>query len=132
MSGGGPGTGVEPFAISARGVPALTRPATPLTARWEEDLVVSWDAADSPPGTRLHLSLHLSCGAWDDCEVDCWSDDSGQLTVPAKDLATVFPPSGASFEGASLSRVHIGTAETELGCGVLETRSSLVLDIVAE
>lgn len=120
VEGGGPGTEVDRFAMSVRVVPPLTLPADHISSTEDGDLVVTWDPADSPPGTRV--SYRASTDGISERHVECWSDDTGQLTVPAGDVVS-------SPDHATITRRAIGTAETEHGCGMVESFSSVDADI---
>jgi hypothetical protein len=130
VSGGGGDSGVEPFAISALGVPDLTVPTSSLSGAAGEDLVVRWDAPGSPAGSRVHF--HAFSGDFYTDHLECWSDDTGQMTVPAGGLEQVLPASGQAIDSVYLERVDRGTTETEHGCGVLSTWSAVQLVLAAE
>lgn len=123
VSGAGGDTGVEPFEITARAVPDLTVPATTLSAAAGEDLEVTWDQADSPPGTRVEFAAQTSNTDFI-YYLSCWSDDTGAMTIPAEKLDRPLI--------ASLERVHSAAVETEHGCGTFEIRSAVRLEIQSE
>ena len=126
VSGGGMGSGVEPFAIDVVAVPELTAASTTYTVAQGEDLVIRWDQADSPAGTRIWLYA-VTSGADQDF-IECWWGDTGQATVPAAQLDGVLPASD-SFSIVALTRIDHATTETERGCAALETWTRLRLDI---
>ncbi len=125
VTGGGEGTGAEPFDIRVVAVPALTVASTTYIAAGGEDLTLTWDPADSPAGTRVGLYAEL--GGFDSDVLECWWDDDGQGTIPAADLAIL--PGGDSFDIALLTRIDYAAVETERGCAALQTWSRLDLDI---
>lgn len=131
LSGGSGDSGVEPFAVSAAGVPDLTVPATTVSVAAGDDLVVRWDTADSAAGARIHFHA-FNDGALPEYHVECWWADTGEMTVPAADLEKVLPPSGDSIDTVSLTRIAVGTTETEHGCAELETSSYVRLELAAE
>lgn len=70
VSGGGDASGVEPFAIDVVAVPQLTAESTSYTVAQGEDLVITWDQADSPAGTRI--GLYAATSGEDTDVIECW------------------------------------------------------------
>ncbi len=128
VRGAGGDTGIDAFDVSVLGVPPLTVPSSVLTATSGQDLEVAWDPPEPPVGARVHFETVTHDG-WDSVYVDCWSDDTGRLTVPG---ATVDRIIRGSFVGARLTRWTLGTTECEHGCAVLTTSSAIDMDIQTE
>ena len=120
---------VPPFEMSARGVPELTVPFEGLTAIEHQAMTVPWDLAEgSPEGARVVLHMdsdHHGTRAW----VECWSDDDGEIVVPAEVLDPLILAGetgiGTYIENVYMARVHRGTVDTETGCAAVE--SELIL-----
>jgi hypothetical protein len=126
VSGGGEGSCVEPFAIDVVAVPQLTAESTSYTVAQGEDLVITWDQADSPAGTRIWL--YAATSGPDTDVIECWWGDTGQATVPAAQLDEVLPGLD-SFDIVTFTRIDHATTETERGCAALQTWTRLRLDI---
>ena len=126
------GSGEEPFRLEVLGTSELTAPATSLTVPAGEDLVVVWDPADPPTGARVVFHAGFD-DLWTFYGLDCWSDDdTGQMIVPASELAWLVGDNGV-VPGAHLRRIMHATTETERGCAVLQAESSyLSLDVRVE
>jgi hypothetical protein len=131
VSGAGGDTGVDPFEITARVVPDMTVPASTLSVPSDGDLELTWDPADSPPGTRVEFAARSEYGLDYTEFLSCWSDDTGAMTIPAGDFNKLRPGAGDPLH-ASLERVHSAAVETEHGCGRFEIRSAAPLEIQAE
>ena len=124
VSGSGDGD-VPAFEMSARGVPELTVPFEGLTATEHQAMTVPWDLADgSPDGARVVLHMdsdHHGTRAW----VECWSDDDGEIVVPAEVLDPLILAGesgiGTYIENVYMARVHRATADTPDGCAALES-----------
>ena len=120
---------VAAFEIAARGVPELTVPFEQLQAIEHQNMTVPWNVADdSPDGARVVLHMdsdHHGTRAW----VECWSDDDGELVVPASVLDPLILAGetgiGTYIENVYMARVHRGTIDTETGCAALESESML-------
>lgn len=123
----GGGSGVDDFEITTRGVPGLTLPTTSFTATEHEDMQVVWDADPrSPDGTVVVLHMdndHHGTRAY----VECVSDDSGVLVVPASVLDPLILAGesgiGTYIENAYLSRIARGWTATDAGCAVFDSES---------
>ena len=128
VTGGGQSTGVEEFSIGVLAVPPLSVGWAELVATADGDLHITWDPADSPPGSRIEFYA-LSNGIIAD-SLECWSKDTGEMTVPAEQLDHVLSPeSGAGVTTAILRRISAGTVETEHGCGALQTMWTMDVDL---
>jgi len=120
---------VAPFEIAARGVPELTVPFELLQAIEHQDMTVPWNPADdSPDGARVVIHLdsdHHGTRAW----VECWSDDDGELVVPAAVLDPLILAGesgiGTYIENVYMALVHRATVDTDTGCAALESESML-------
>jgi hypothetical protein len=121
--------GVPAFEISARGVPELTVPWESVTATEHQEIEVTWNTDEgSPAGAQVVLHMdndHHGVRAY----VECWSDDTGSLTVPAAVLDPLILAGesgiGTYIENAWMARRHRGTIETDAGCAVLDGESML-------
>ncbi|HEU5056961.1 MAG TPA: hypothetical protein VFU21_10575 [Kofleriaceae bacterium] len=124
---------VPAFEISARGVPELTVPWESVTATEHQDMTVTWDADDtSPAGTQVVLHMdndHHGVRAY----VECWSDDTGALTVPAAVLDPLILAGesgiGTYIENAWMARRNRGTIDTDSGCAVLDGESQIFIAV---
>jgi hypothetical protein len=129
----GGGGDVDDFEITTRGVPGLTMPSTSFTATEHEEMQVVWDADESSPdGTRVVLHMdndHHGTRAF----VECWSDDSGELTVPVSVLDPLILAGesgiGTYIENAYMSRIARGWVATEAGCAAFDSESLVSVSV---
>jgi hypothetical protein len=129
----GGGGEVDAFEITTRGVPGLTMPSTSFTATEHEDMQVVWDADESSPdGTRIVLHMdsdHHGTRAY----VECWSDDTGELTVPVSVLDPLILAGesgiGTYIENAYISRIARGWVPTDAGCAAFDSESLVSVSV---
>jgi hypothetical protein len=120
------------FELSALGVPALTLPQDTFTAIEGQDLVITWDTADSPPGTQVVVHMdsdHHGIEAY----VECRSSDTGSVTVGAAVLDRLIEAGetgiGTYIENAWMHRVNDAVKATEDGCVVFGSISHLPIAV---
>ena len=131
LSGGG--SGVDPFEMTTFGVPQLTMSTTSFTATEHEEMQVAWDADESSPaGTRVVLHMdsdHHGTRAY----VECWSDDTGALTVPVSVLDPLILAGesgiGTYIENAYISRIARGWVATDAGCAAFDAESFVSVSV---
>ena len=115
------GSGVEPFEISALGVPSLVPAQTLVTLVRHGDVELSWQPEPVPAGARvrvwMYIHHHALYQAYLQCEVD---DSDGTLTIPASIVDALLDASWGGepndIEGARMMRLSRSVERTPLGC----------------
>jgi hypothetical protein len=126
------GEQVAGFELSALGVPVLSVPWDVQTAVEGQDMVITWDRAESPPGTEVVVHMdsdHHGIRAY----VECRSSDTGSVTVAAAVLDRLIEAGetgiGTYIENAWIERVNDAVKRTEDGCVVFGSTSHLQMDV---
>jgi hypothetical protein len=134
LTGAGQGD-VPGFELRTRGIDALTLPTKQLMAVEHEDMVVTWNAASSPAGSRVIVHMdndHHGISAY----VECVADDTGALTIPAAVLDRLILAGesgiGTYIENAWIARVNTGTSAGQAPCVAFRAESleSVLVDTI--
>ena len=128
------GSGIEPFALLARGVALWDGPPGPLVMVQGQDLTVSWQPASHPNGAEVALYIgadhHAGVSAYVTCVVD---DSRGTLDVPASIVDALIEAGtgglGTYVENARVLRLDASSTSTSGGCALFYVATETLLDI---
>jgi len=129
----GPGAGeVAPFELSARGVPVLQVSWERAEAVEHEDMVITWDLASSPTGTKVIVHMdsdHHGTAAY----VECIADDTGSVTVDKEVLDPLIEAGrtgiGTFIENAYMTRFNGTVVDTASGCVGFRSESMIFMSV---
>jgi hypothetical protein len=125
--------GFAPVQLETIGLPAISLPATMLTATEHQDFVIAWDPVTGIAGAEVRVELHNDHHAGPEY-IECTADASlGSLTVPSSILDQLILAGengiGTYIESAFIEQRRRAYATTAQGCVAFDAATDRFLQI---
>jgi hypothetical protein len=120
------------FELKAKGVKPLIVTATEFEVAEGKPLELTWEAATDPKASKVHLKLDISHHGGTRGMIQCDTDDSGSLTIPAELMTELIGLGVAGFPTFVLTRSTRATAQIAPGVVELEVSAKVEQAVTVE
>ncbi len=120
---------VEPFAVGATGIGALSSPATSVMLDKDVTVSLSWTAPASAAAAMIHIDLNIAQHGGTPGRIECEVPDTGQFDLPVSLTNRLLAAGFSGFPSLSLTRRAADHADTAVGCVQLVLQSAVTFEV---